>query len=100
METAKQAEANMILQLKRKTFPDNDYPTSDGKPMAETDYHRVLMIELIHTLDEFFAPVPDVYVSGNLLVFYEKGNKRRHVSPDVFVVHGVEKAYRPNYLMW
>jgi Uma2 family endonuclease len=100
MVVATHAEANMILQLKPKSFPSNDYPTSDGKPMAETDDHRKLMIELIQTLDEFFAAVPDVYVTGNLLLFYEKGNKRRHVSPDVFVVRGVEKAQRPNYLMW
>jgi hypothetical protein len=41
-----------------------------------------------------------VYVSGNLLLFYERGNKRRHVSPDVFVVKGVAKHTRPNYLLW
>ena len=23
-----------------------DYPTSDGKPMAETDFHRDLMMDL------------------------------------------------------
>src|SRR5262249_34883048 len=38
--------------------------------------------------------------SGNLLLFYERGNKRRHVSPDVFVVKGVPKRDRPNYLLW
>ena len=90
----------MILELPRKSFPLNDYPTSDGKPMAETDHHRALMMVLIETLDDWFLADPQVYVSGNLLIFYEKGNKRRHVSPDVFVVRGVPKAYRPNYLMW
>jgi hypothetical protein len=25
----------------------NDYPTSDGRPMAETDHHRKLMTDLI-----------------------------------------------------
>jgi hypothetical protein len=41
-----------------------------------------------------------VYVSGNLLLFFEKGNKRRHLAPDVFVVKGVPKQKRLNYLMW
>jgi hypothetical protein len=41
-----------------------------------------------------------VYVSGNLLLFYEEGNKRRHLSPDVFVVKGVPKRERLNYLPW
>ena len=63
-----------------------NYPTTDGKPMAETDIHRELMFALIHRLQYWFADVPKMYVSGNLLLFYVKGNKRKHVSPDVFVV--------------
>ena len=35
-----------------------DYPTGDGKPMAETELHRNLMIELILTLQAFFLPRP------------------------------------------
>jgi Uma2 family endonuclease len=77
----------------------NGYPTGDGKPMAETDWHRILMLNLIETLTRFFAG-RKVYTSGNLLVFYEEGNRRRHVSPDVFVVRGVEPHLRPNYLIW
>ena len=78
-----------------KAAEDLDYPTSDGKPMAETDWHRDLMMALIQTLGTYYADDPMVYVSGNLLVFYEPGNRRRHVSPDVFVVNGVEKRQRP-----
>jgi Uma2 family endonuclease len=83
-----------------RTQPRNDYPTSDGKPMAETDLHRDLMTALIETLKWWFRDRPDVYVSGNLLVCYEKGNKRVHVSPDVFVVPGVGNHRRENYLLW
>lgn len=78
----------------------NDYPTSDGKPMAETDWHRDLMLELIETLRWYFRARRRVYVSGNSLIFYERGNRRRHVAPDVFVVKGVPKHNRPNYLLW
>jgi Uma2 family endonuclease len=78
----------------------NDYPTSDGRPMAETDHHRLLMTDLIETLTDHFADRPNVYVSGNLLLFYEEGNKRRHVSPDVMVVFGVPKYPRLNYRVW
>ena len=77
-----------------------DYPTSDGKPMAETDLHRDIMVDLIQTLQGHFTADPNVYVSGNLLLFYEEGNKRRHISPDVFVVRGVGNHRRLNYLMW
>jgi Uma2 family endonuclease len=68
--------------------------------MAETDWHRILMMALIETLELFFAAQPLVYVSGNILVFYEPGNRRKHVSPDVLVVKGVRKRRRRNYLLW
>jgi Uma2 family endonuclease len=84
------------------TVPDqtNDYPTTDGRPMAETDWHRDLMMDLILTLQAFFAGDDQVYVSGNLLIFYVPGDRRRHLSPDVFVVKGVGKHQRSNYLIW
>jgi Uma2 family endonuclease len=68
--------------------------------MAETDWHRDLMTALIQTLKVWYAAQPRLYVSGNLLLFYEPGNRRRHVSPDVFVVKGIAKHDRPNYLLW
>jgi Uma2 family endonuclease len=89
----------MILKA-ATSQPKNDYPTSDGKPMAETDLHRDLMLALIETLKWWYSGDPSVYVSGNLLVYYEKGNKRIHVAPDVFVVPGVGNHRRENYLLW
>ena len=77
-----------------------DYPTGDGKPMAETDFHRILMNRLIDTLQWRYRDVPDVNVSGNLLMFYVEGDKRRHVSPDVYVAKGVSNEPRFNYLLW
>jgi Uma2 family endonuclease len=77
-----------------------DYPTSDGKPMAETDLHRDLMFESIKVLEHRYAEEADVYVSGNLLIYYEPGNKRKHVAPDTFVVFGVPKRKRLHYLTW
>jgi Uma2 family endonuclease len=68
--------------------------------MAETDQHRDLMNALIETLKVRYAARQRVYVSGNLLLFYRPGDRRRHVSPDVFVVKGVDKHDRPNYLLW
>jgi Uma2 family endonuclease len=77
-----------------------DYPTTDGKPMAETDWHRDLMLDLIETLKARYERQRRVYVSGNLLLFYVRGDKRRHISPDVFVVKGVPKGKRLNYILW
>jgi Uma2 family endonuclease len=58
------------------------------------------MFDLINSLSDFFVDDPNVYVSGNLLLFYAPGDKRRHLSPDVFVVRGVPKHDRLNYLTW
>jgi Uma2 family endonuclease len=77
-----------------------DYPTTDHRPMAETDYHRELMVATIQTLEHWFSASPKVYVSGNLLIYYVPGNKRKHVAPDVFVVFGVSKRKREYYLLW
>jgi Uma2 family endonuclease len=76
------------------------YPESDGRPMAETDLHRDLMVDAIETLKDHFAADPHVYVSGNLLLYYEEGNPRRSVSPDVFVVRGVPAGRRRIYKLW
>jgi hypothetical protein len=50
----------------------NGYPTTDGKPMAETDQHRDQMVALIETLKAFYHDEPRVYVTGNMLLFYRR----------------------------
>jgi Uma2 family endonuclease len=85
--------------LERGLGGNPEYPTSDHRPMAETDLHRELMFEIIEALKAYYAGQP-VYVTGNLLVFYEPGNKRRHISPDCMVVKGVAPVPHLNYLIW
>ena len=77
-----------------------DYPDSDGLPMAENDSQRKTMTYAIEALDAHFQNRPDVYVSGNLLLHYEEGNKQACVAPDVFVARGVPKRERRAYLLW
>ena len=76
------------------------YPSSDGKPMAENDAQRDAIMYGIAALTRHFKDRPDVYVSGDLLVYYEERNPRVSVAPDVFVVFGVEKRRRLNYKLW
>ena len=76
------------------------YPESDGKPMAETDTHREQMIYLIHALNDRYRDDPQVYVSGNLLIYYEEGDPRKVIAPDTFVVFGVPKRKRRVYKIW
>ena len=76
------------------------YPESDGQPMAESDLHRKEMTYLIEALTEHFRPAADVYVAGNLFLYYKKGDPRSVVAPDLFVVKGVAKGNRKVYKLW
>ena len=76
------------------------YPSSDGKPMAENDAQRNAIMYGISALTRYFKGRRDVYVSGDLLVYYQEGNPRVSIAPDVFVVFGVEKRERLNYKLW
>ena len=88
------------MQEKIKAAPTVVYPESDGKPIAETEYHRDIMIDFIQMLKHYFRNTNDVHVSGNLLMYYEEGNPRKSVSPDVFVAFGVSKKRRRTYKIW
>ena len=77
-----------------------EYPSSDGKPMAENDAQRDAIMYAIDVLKTRFAGREDVYVSGDLLIYYEEGNPRVSIAPDVFVVFGAAKHRRMNYKLW
>ena len=76
-----------------------DYPSSDGKPMAESDSQRKPLTYAVDCLGHYFRNHPDVYVSGNLLIYYQQGTLAR-VAPDVFVVFGARDEERSSYLLW
>ena len=66
--------------------------------MAETDVHRDLMVELLNALKEHFRNDPQVYVTGNLFLYYlDEEGERQFVSPDIFIVRGIEKRERRYY---
>ena len=77
-----------------------EYPTEDGVPMAETDAQAIPLIYAVAGLRDYFRRYPDVYVSGNLLIYYEEGNVKASVAPDTFVVFGVPDRIRPIYKVW
>ena len=77
-----------------------EYPTSDGQPMAETTLHRKVMSDMIGVLERRYAAVADVWVGGNLFLYYEKGKPEKSVAPDVLLARGVAKWDREVYLLW
>lgn len=81
-------------------YEEIEYPYSDGKPMAESDLHRAEMMYLIQALDDRYRETPDVYVAGNLFLYYARGDRKAVVAPDVFLVKGVPKGERKSFLLW
>ncbi|MBW4478942.1 MAG: Uma2 family endonuclease [Tolypothrix brevis GSE-NOS-MK-07-07A] len=77
-----------------------EYPDEDGKPMAESDQARFYLRYGTEVLEVYFQNLPNVYVSGNLFIYYEQGNPEAVVAPDVFVVFGVENHQRRSYKTW
>jgi Uma2 family endonuclease len=77
-----------------------EYPSSDGLPMAESDFQRKPLTYAVEALDIYFQHRADVYVSGNMFMYYEEGNPEAVVAPDVFVVFGTAKRERSSYFLW
>jgi len=80
--------------------PAVEYPCSDGQPMAETEFQLIPLINAISALRAHFASREDVYVIGNMFLYYQEGNPRAVVAPDLFVVVGVPKHKRHTYKLW
>ena len=79
------------------------YPFSDGRPMAESEAQLVPMVYLVAALRRYFRDRPDVYVGGDMFVYYEEGNPAAVVAPDVFVAIGAPKRAedpRLSYKLW
>ena len=76
------------------------YPDSDGEPMAETPKHQQVMIDCMDVMRHHFRHIPDMYIAGNMLLYYEEGNPRKSISPDVFMVRGLSKKELRTYKTW
>ena len=49
--------------------------------MAETDFQRAVMTYAIEALKIHFREREEVYVSGDLFIYYEEGNRAAAVAP-------------------
>ncbi len=76
------------------------YPSSDGLPLAENEWQLRAIHDAFGALDVRYRERPDIYVVADLLIYYEEGNPRRSVAPDVFVVLGAANHKRNVYKLW
>jgi Uma2 family endonuclease len=79
----------------------HELPYEDGVPM-ESDRHLRQMHHLIMSLDHALKGRDDVYVSGNMFVYFSPRQlKNEHFrGPDVFVVLDTEKKERKSWVLW
>ena len=78
-----------------------DYPSSDGEPMAETEAQYTPLTETVSTLRVRYNERGDVYVAGDMLIYYRMNRNDVRVAPDVFVVFGVTSRHpRDSWLVW
>ena len=85
-----------------RTVTAVDYPSSDGKPVAESDFQLTVLTYAREALRNHFRAREDVYVAANLLIYHREGDggDEARVAPDVFVVVGASNHERMSYLLW
>ncbi|MDV3350773.1 hypothetical protein QGP82_18840 [Leptothoe sp. LEGE 181152] len=67
----------------RSTLHNVTYPESDGQPIAKSDATRDYLFYSVEALRLYFKSRGSVYVSGNLFVYYEEGNPKAVISPEL-----------------
>ena len=78
-----------------------EYPSSDGEPMAENKWQYVAMTDTVSVLENRFLDRPDVYIGGDMLMYYQMNDNATRVAPDVFVVFGAAgKHFRDSWIVW
>ncbi len=94
------ALGNAMTQDTRLALDSIIYPESNGQPMTESDATRDYLLYCVEVLQLYFQSRQNVYVSGNLFIYYQEGNPQAVIAPDVFVVFGVSHRKRRSYKTW
>ena len=78
-----------------------EYPSSDGEPMAESDWQYIPLTDTVSALRVRYQGRDDVYIAGDMLVYYRINRNDVSVAPDVFAVFGATGNHRrDSWLVW
>jgi len=81
--------------------PDDPYPESDGKPMAEGTEQYEWLVKIKENLECLFAADPEVFVAGDLFWYPLRDRSVADaMAPDVMVAFGRPKGSRRCYKQW
>jgi Uma2 family endonuclease len=91
----------MNTTLSSKTQSEEDlYPSGDGEPMAESELHAGEMVYAHHSLEIWLENRPDAHISTDSFLYYRQGDPSAVVSPDHYVVFGLDKRLRDSFQVW
>lgn len=89
-----------LLAEPLKPTEEIHYPDSDDKPMAETAAHFLLLLYLVARLRNHFRG-QQVYVIGNMFLYWKEGKPKKRRAPDIMVVKGVDPTIsRRTFKIW
>jgi Uma2 family endonuclease len=90
--------------LVKPSLPDptdpTDYPDSDGKPMADNTKQYEWIVTIKGNLELQVKDDPAIFVAGNNLIYFRKGDPKKRIAPDVYVAIGRPKGHRGSYKIW
>lgn len=78
---------------------DDGYPYRDGKPV-ESNLHDKVRRYAAGALETRYAARDDVFVASDLGLFFERGNRKALLAPDVLVSFGVAQKHKNSYKAW
>ena len=77
------------------------YPSEDDQPMSATGFHGVQITTLSDQLKRYFGSDNRVYIGVDSFVYYQEGDRRKFVAPDIYVVYGAESfPERRSFYTW
>ena len=96
---------NLVSEIDEELIDEIKCPPTDlysDEPELESDLHREQIDLLIRLLKYHWRDRQDIYITGNLTVYYnEQQLKTRDFrGPDVFVVMDAEKRDRKSWVVW
>ena len=77
------------------------YPSADGERMAETDFQYIPLTNTVSALRVRYHGRADVYVAGDMLIYYRINRNDLSIAPDVYAVFGAAGNHpRDSWLVW
>ena len=76
------------------------YPSSDGKPMADSTIQYKLITKIKEGCESLYKNDENVFIAADLLWYRVEGSREISQAPDVMVIFGRPKNERRSYLQW